>query len=437
MKKVVEKIRSFIDSDIFIALIFMFTVCAWYYRIQIVAMSIYVVFLALIVLVDARRINIITLIMATVINYRIAKMEENLKIMIIYALVILPIVIYEFVRRTPKINHPIFIAMVLFLGVNILSLVNVTKDTLVFGLVGVAQVLLYTVLFLYFNTNKTEMDYKKIAKNAMAMGLAIAAEMVLLLMGLKGKTINKSMITLGWGLSNFIAITVSVLIPLTFYLYLDNSKNKLALFAVVLEFLVVLITLSKGAYLAWTVLVIPMIGYAFISMKKTKRILLDGVLILIFLGGLFLVIRNTSWLWEAMKRYLDNMDERGWFNDPGRIKIYKTGFDLFKKYPLLGAGSYTGQYYLEQNINFHNYFIQTIASLGSLGLISFGYFIFCVVKKAWVKDPFNIMVIFILVEMSIHGLVDTTWYNPLIMVILAFVFPNLREKAVEKNLENL
>lgn len=428
MNKITSKIRDFLNSNYYIVTVFLFTVLAWYLRIQIVAMSIYALLLFLIIIIDAKRINIITLIMATVINYRVATMEDNLPVMVTFALILAPVIIYDIVRKKPKFNNKILISMILIFIVNILSLVNTTKDTIIFGIVGVGQSALYMIIFLYFFNNKNKDDYRKIAINAMAMGIAIFLELVILLLTFEGEVINKSTVTLGWGLSNFIAITVTVLIPITFYLYIENQKRKFVLVAVILEIITIFLTFSKGAFLALGIILIPFIIVAFYFAKSKKTLLIDGAIcIAIFLIGIFL-LSGIDAVWKGFLSYFDKMSDRGWFKDEARLKIYKIGIDQFLRHPILGSGAYTGQYYLKTNINYHNYFIQTIATLGSLGLITFLYYMFCTIKQCLVKNYFNICILFIIIAMSIHGLVDTTWYNPLIMVIISFCLPNLFEK---------
>jgi len=429
MKKLTNAIRNFINSDIYIYVIFAFTVLAWYLKIQVIAMSIYVAVLLLIILLDVKRINIITLIMGTVINFREDRMEANVKIMLIFAIILIPIILYDLIRRKPKFTDQILVAMLIFLGVNILSLVNTNKDTIILALVGVGQVVLYVVIYLYFFSYYEEGDKIKIGKNAMVMGMSIFLELVLLLISLRGKVISKSSIDLGWGLSNYMAITVNVLIPLTFYVYLENQKHKEALITVLLEIIVVILTFSKGAILTLALVAIPFYICGYLFIKDKKKFVKESLLCLLIMGISFAVIASIKPLWNAFINYFEAMNSRGWFNDPSRIKIYKKGLELLKSHPLLGVGPYTGQYYLENNINYHNYIVQTLATLGLLGLGSFCYYLYTIIKRLVSTNRYHLMVFFVIIIMCIHGLVDTTWYNPLIMVIVSFYTAALQTKT--------
>ncbi len=428
MHKIRNLYSKFITSDLFIIFMFALNVLFWWLKLGTVMMIASSIILLSIILFNIDRTSIISIALANVINYRIAKLEENFTILIVFSVILLPFVIYDLVKHKIKYKNNIFISLVIFFIVNIISLVNTNSETIKLGLIGVMQIAIYAIIFLYFYTYRKKGNFLNIAKNACAMGLAISMQFAIKFAQFDGDIISKSVIDLGWGLSNYIAIVMSIIIPLTFYLYMNNQKNKFPLVCVVLFFLVVLLTFSKGSFLAWIVALIPFLICAYIFSKQRRILIIDGLCCLILLGLLILVISKVDVIWNGLVDYFEHMDSRGWFNDKGRLDIYKIGFEQFKKNPLFGAGSYTGQYYLELNINYHNFIIQTIATVGAVGLISFGYYLFTIVKSTLVNHYFNISILFIFILLTIHGLVDTTWYNPLVMVIMSIILPSLIKK---------
>jgi len=119
------------------------------------------------------------------------------------------------------------------------------------------------------------------------------------------------------------------------------------------------------------------------------------------------------------------LDHRG-MSLSGRELLYEVGLNVFARYPLFGGGIYTSEYYISivaSSVYYHNYFIQTIATIGLFGLAAFVIYVFQLIKESAVKDDYNIYVFFIIMNMLIHGLFDTTFYNPLVMIIFSLILP--------------
>lgn len=137
---------------------------------------------------------------------------------------------------------------------------------------------------------------------------------------------------------------------------------------------------------------------------------------------------------EMLKEYFKDIQ---FFEDNGREELFVIGWDLFKQYPIFGAGSYSGGYYLkDSNLGtYHNYIIQAIATTGIVGLISLGYFVYTMIKTSIKKDCFNILYLISIMYILIHGIVDNSFYNPIIMIFLAITMPFLEQ--YHENLETL
>lgn len=424
-----KKIKNWLNSIYYIAFVFGITVLCWTIRSQVLAFSIYLVLLAFNVFSNAKRSNVLTLVLAAIINYRIDNMQSNLVVFAIFGTCAIGLVLYDLFRHKVEYKTSILFATLIFLGSNILSLINTNKDTFFLGIAGVFQVIAYGILFLYFFNQKEKEDYRRVCINAAFMGLAIALELGIHLLFYSGSGITKADVDLGWGISNFIAMAVTVLIPVTFYLYIENQKRKYILVLIVIDLIVIFITFSKGAFLAIAIILLPFLYFAY-KYAKDKAELRKAAIILVVLAIVgFAAMTQIDFIWNGFLTYFKKMADRGWFNNKSRMILYRTGWDTFKQYPILGGGPYTGQYFLDHNSNYHNYIIQTIATLGIVGIFTFGYYVFTIFKKTFTKNYFNICVFFVLIAMCIHGLVDTTWYNPIIMVIVSCYFPYLFEKG--------
>ena len=426
-----SNVRKFFNSDYYIAIIFIINVICWVLRMQLVMMGLSALMAIVIILLNINRTKMVTLFLANIINYRSIMLKDNVIIMVIFAAILAPVIFYDLFHKKLNFRNPILIALLIFLGSNLLSLLNTNKDNFYLGIIGICQVLFYIIVFTYYYNKKEKEEFSFMAKNACVMGVAIAVQLLIHFLKfylLSQGAIDKGNINLGWGISNFIAMTVTVLVPLTFYLYIENQKRKHIILIVIVELGVIFLTFSKGAFLALGIIFIPFIIMAYRYAPNKKVILVDGFFCLVLAIAGLLVISQIDTIWNGFIAYFKDMDKRGWFNDQTRMTLYKVGIEQFKLHPLFGAGSYTCQYYLDHNINYHNYIVQTLATLGLVGLATFAYLLYTMIKKTLVDHYFNIALLFIIILMAIHGLVDTTLYNPLIMLMIFIYLPFLKEK---------
>lgn len=179
--------------------------------------------------------------------------------------------------------------------------------------------------------------------------------------------------------------------------------------------------------------------------KKKTGLLIGGVagisilisILLIFFTDLFAMI-------NARYDFSDLLDMKD------RLPIYYKGMEVFLKHPIYGAGVFTSSYYLNPVglsrdptyillNNYHNYLIQTLATTGFVGLGAFLYWLYCIFKKLLIKDDFNIIVLLIMFSMLLNGLVSTTFYEPIIMLIMLVVWANITEipKEAKSPLESI
>lgn len=202
--------------------------------------------------------------------------------------------------------------------------------------------------------------------------------------------------------------------------------------------IVLYLTQSYGAYTA----VFAAIGLYLFRSMKFKKFLAVAIAMLLLAGGVYLVQKN-SYKYKIMTgqtayRYDNSVASRG--------DILKMNWAMIKQNPLLGVGlnayqSYftinqknvLGHQYKESMIppHAHNFFLSFYTNLGLFGFLAM---LILVIGIFWryKLDPHNPL-LFVLVAIMIHGLIDSYYWKQEIaylfwmVVLLAYLY---REKAI-------
>jgi len=428
-----KKIVDFINSIYFIILVNIIAVVFWYFKEPFIAYIIYLVFCIVIILTKANRVAIASIILSAIIVYRIND-EATLALHSHYAKIFIPLggivlgfFIFDIIRSRTRFKFSlIFFGFLSLLVANILSLINVRGEELFFiAILGILQLLGFFIIYVYL-LNTQEQETKKYVSNvALISATAITIELVISYLTLEGIPI-KGDNDLFWAVSNSIAMFYLVLIPVGLYNYFKNQKRFYVLLLSGFNFFMAMFMLSRGAYLALGVMIIPTIIIFFMIAKQKKILLID----LITTGVICIIVSFTIGtklgLVDMIMEYFRDIT---FFEDNGRKELYTIGWDLFKRYPIFGAGSYSGGFYLKDcNLGtYHNYIIHTLAATGIVGLISLGYFVYTIIKTSLKKDYFNLLYLLSIIYILIHGLVDNSFYNPIIMLFLAITMPCLEQ----------
>src|SRR5690554_421218 len=436
-----KEITDFINSIYFIILVNLIAVVFWYLKLPLVTYIIYLVFVIIIILTNANRSAIGSLLLSGIIAYQIDE-GDYLEFHALYAKIFIPlgiIVIILFTvdlikrRKTFKLT-PIFYGLLFLLIANILSFINVRGKEITFiATLGVLQLLGYLIIYAYL-VNSNDIEGKKYISNvALVTATAVTVQFLIHYLTL-GNVDSKHDNNLSWAISNTIAMFYFVLIPISLYNYFRNQKKFYIALISGINFFMMLFMLSRGNYLSTAVIAIPLVIMFIYLAKDKKRLFVD--FLTIFCIGIVLAITLGAELGliDLLKGYFDDIDFLDW---SGRWNLFKKGWELFLEYPIFGAGSYTGAFYLvDYHVGtYHSYLIQTIATTGIVGLVSLVYFIYVVIKTSLIKDNYNLLFLISFIYILIHGLVDNTIYNPVIMVFIAVTMPYL-DKQYE-NLEKL
>lgn len=435
-----EAFKKFVGTDYYMLTIMFAAVLNWKFRVMWIVFLVYLVFFVLIMIFNVKRTKFIPIILGIIISLRLENIPDYLVPAVVGSAIVFPVLVYDLYRHKVQHNNTIFMGMVFLLISMVFSIVNAPNFITPF--LGVLMMFFYTFLFLYYYNKRGENEDLEYGRNYLArsfnyMILAILIEVILYMLEVDAfadlsSFFSAKRIQLEWAMTNYIAMIILMVIPLSFYLYIKNQKKYHLLIFILIELILLVMMLSRGAYLAILVTFLPFI---IVFGKDVK----DNILftkVVLFTALILLLISLTILIPEGIvKAYFSALDKRQ-LSMSGRPILYRVGLKVFKTYPLFGGGIYTSEYYLSlvsTSVYYHNFFIQTIASVGLIGLSAFSYYLFQILKQATRKGTYNIYVLFIVLNMIIHGLFDTTFYNPLVMVLLSLILPFL--EAEKNNIE--
>ncbi len=120
---------------------------------------------------------------------------------------------------------------------------------------------------------------------------------------------------------------------------------------------------------------------------KTNFIITLIYLTIIALLIILLVAIPTGYI----KEFFDFLSSKGLSIEDIEL-ISRIGFRVFQRYPLLGAGANSANYYISIAIDnrfYDNFVIETLANMGLVGLISFGYYLYQIVRYCIKKNKYN------------------------------------------------
>ena len=432
-----EKLGIFFNSYLFIGITFLIAVVNWAVGTFYIALPYYIVSIILIILFDIKRINIVTILLAGIISFIFSSMKENAILVAIGGGALLPFIIYDVVKQKINFKNSTLVGMfIVFLSILCSARFAIESS---FALIGIVQYLSYLIIFSYAlivcqGDSKYNQEY--IAKVMVFLGVAIAIELSIYAFRIGDLSfIEEKDIQLGWGFSNSISFIYLIIIFFTLYLYLINQKRWYLLLFMILYFYLIVILQSRSVWGIGFIVSFPTFGWLIYKSENRKKISLviaSVVGVTAILGVLFVLFSDLFIVVNA------RFEAQALLNLKDRMPIYYKGMEIFQKYPIYGAGVFTSSYYLNPAgfsemptylllNNYHNYLIHTLATTGFVGLGAFLYWLFTIIRKLFKKDDFNIIVLLIMFCMLLNGLVSTTFYEPIIMLIMLVVWANVPE----------
>ena len=241
---------------------------------------------------------------------------------------------------------------------------------------------------------------------------------------------------LGWANINDMCFYIALTFPsYIYFIYKKPYKNMYLWLIMVVPLLVVILTKSRGGMIGF---VFSFLGVLVFNTLKGHRIQFIQMLIFLTIIGVIFYFNQEALVrwWEI---FLDSFGED--LNDfsSNRLAIYKQGFEVFKAHPLFGGG-----WLSLQQLNpgtrlfmYHSTVVQSLAAMGLFGMVALmvhyvQIFTFFFKKITLEKSLFMIGY----VASQIHGLIDNVQYVVLysIMMIIIFSIWENSEKQTDFNI---
>ncbi|MFW5780529.1 MAG: O-antigen ligase family protein [Bacillota bacterium] len=315
-------------------------------------------------------------------------------------------------------------------------------------LLVLALMLVISVCYLFFLATTEDKNPEAIIKLMVLVmfvsGLVITSQMIVYYIRLGSfesilDSVYHKSINVGWAGPNNVSPMLALCLPSSFY-YAIKKRNYGYWFIIIacIQYVLILSTLSRGTIL-FTTLALPfMLCY---TMAKSENKLGTGlVLSLCCAAGIALMAYYGPQLLDIINRMIG----RG-LDDSGRIELYKDALQVFKKYPLFGAGwdyrlgemagdGYTPYWY-------HSTPFQILANMGIVGAVFFSLFSFWRYKNAFFTKKYRVAKYTIgagLLLFELYGFVDVNYFGPtffISMLIMSFAIDKSLTIQSTKTLE--
>ncbi len=425
----VSKVNKFIESKYFNYLIFFGGLMNWCFHIYL-PFYIFLVFCSFhIIWNELQRESFFPILMVYVVGHGIITNNAEGLCQVTTGIMIYLMLLTDGIKnKIFTLKHPITKALLLIQGVALLSIIPsliLAPKSSIYVIADVGRMILWILLICYLAG--WVKDQKKarlyLAHSFFVLLLCISLEMICY--GIKigsfrsiftdGKSID-----LGWTVSTHVAMVFCFAFPFVAYLYQQTKKIiYLVLGCTALFFSIVL--RCRGAIFAGSIMLVLVL--IFLLLHKTKKLKMQ-VILSVFIPALALIVIGS--ITGVVQIIVEKLMERG-LDSSHRFDLYELAWTQFLKSPILGTGSYTSQYYIDMvngGVNhYHNIFMQFLSCTGIIGLGTFIYYLFTLLKLTCDSDPFHRIVFIVIIYLLCHGLIDTTFYNDMIMMFLALICP--------------
>ncbi len=297
--------------------------------------------------------------------------------------------------------------------------------------------ILVLIIMYLASTSKSSLD--TLSNDSFYLTALIIAQMIYFLISNNysiSQTINEKLIHLGWGINNEVAIIILSLMPFSIYkAFKDIKKNFFYLFLYIIQFLMLILCVSKGAILvALAASLIFFIGLLFfVKNYKHIVIILISIFVLITLDIIFIVMIQVSDFSHHFTT--DTLNSR--------FDIWKSAFNILKDNTLFGIGvlspfewhmgpGSTGYQFA------HNTLIHSLVISGIFGTICLIYHL--VEKYIRLIYKINYKKYILLMSFlfpALYGLIDNTYLFLNYMFLLAYQMISFEEEIKDEHISAL
>jgi len=182
-------------------------------------------------------------------------------------------------------------------------------------------------------------------------------------------------------LASYVALMLGPALGLMLTSTVPRFYRRLAGASIVMGVVALLFTQSRGGVIAAFVGVAIAVGFAYRRQWLTRRTLITGGLVL-----LIAIVTQSG-------GFASRLETAGATNVVGRFRLLELAFELIRNSPLLGVGSNHFSHALPQVVTLdftgawlatvHNKYVLVWVETGLLGLVTFGYFLLTILRRAW------------------------------------------------------
>lgn len=427
-----NKIRSFLSSDIFMITIFLFGMAIWMFKIpMIISIPVIAVLVNIIILTKSSTRALIPIMLMVLTCNILNEVVFNssfiyefsdinfLTCLLIVLLILVEIIFYILIKKKKTIKGKFWVGFILIFIAFLLS--GTRQDGNVLLQEYFADSIFFLILIeLYFLITLTleNKDRYYVAKTFMYFALYLTLQMGIwyyFCYDANAEEISRPFV--GWGSGNAVSLILLLILPLGCYAYLEKG-NVFYLLLTRISFLGILITICRGAILCAIPMIIASDVFMFIYAKdklkfKTHYAAVSAVMLVAFIAfyDMFgVVIQNI------IIRFTSEYSDLNHFSTD-RISLYYQALDIIKANPILGIGTGFSPVLIEEvgmsNPWYHNTFLDILVSTGVVGLILFSVHFYqkynFLVKNR--KDMFVVFVYIGIIASSVHGLIDVSFFN--------------------------
>ncbi|MDD5601645.1 MAG: O-antigen ligase family protein, partial [Candidatus Izemoplasmatales bacterium] len=328
------KQQSFLYSTGYLAIASGVTLIIWMTGLESIGIPIFLVFLFLLFLLSRDIMPAIPLLMNAL--FMVSQTEWSMELIPLYIYLVPVALVGGIVAHIIRFRVNIFKGkMTMGIGIMFLAMLlstinaeHVDINYLFYALIG----LTYAFVYFYFVNSLEGNHTDYLIRMMVILGFLIVSQVLVyylrvddVILALEQKTI-----TLGWGISNYVATYLIMFIPMAFYYARKQKINFPWILLIVIEIMALFFTLSRGGIVAFLATLPFLIVYLFkTNTWKSSLISFIGVIAVI---GLFIIIFKDLFL-AIFDRFAVLL-----LDDTGRIEIYIDAWETFKAKPLFGAG---------------------------------------------------------------------------------------------------
>ena len=304
---------------------------------------------------------------------------------------------------------------------------NIWFNNLVFAFLQFISIfLLYFILSSTIKWEKTSKEY--LVYTALFIGIVICYEVLYIYLFknvLTDGSVDKHLITTGWGITNNVAAMIALMIPFAFYLALVKQHTYIYFSIATLMLGCIVLTASRASLLVAGLIYLICFWICFYEAKNKKWFRITALILVLILTSLLIIFSNVfvNRLIQEIGLFQLNNSGDIVLSDANRFLTYDTGFNIFLNNPIFGKSFFNrnGWPYqastVESFVSFfparwHNTFIQIISSCGIVGLIAYAFHryqtIVLFIKNPSVEKTFIALSIITLLIMS---LLDCHFFN--------------------------